>query len=76
MSVTIYSTPTCPYCKMTKAFLNEIGVPFEDKDVSMNEQAAQEMVEKSGQMGVPVLDINGKIVLGFDKDAITAALRG
>jgi glutaredoxin 3 len=75
MPIKIYSTPTCPYCRMTKTFLDELKVTYEDIDISASEQAAAEMVQRSGQMGVPVLDINGKIILGFDKDAITAALR-
>jgi glutaredoxin 3 len=75
MSIKIYSTPTCPYCRMTKAFLDELKLTYEDIDISASEQATAEMVQKSGQMSVPVLEINGKIVLGFDKDAITAALR-
>ena len=58
-NVLIYSTPTCPYCKMAKEFLEENNVDFENKDVSANQAAAQEMISKSGQMGVPVLDING-----------------
>ncbi len=72
--VKIYSTPTCPYCKGTKQFLNENNVDFEDIDVSSNQQAAQEMIQKSGQMGVPVLDIEGQIIVGFDKEAIVKAL--
>ncbi len=72
--VKIYSTPTCPYCIRTKQFLKENNVPFEDTDVSLNQEAAQEMIEKSGQMGVPVLDIEGQIIVGFDKDRIKNAL--
>ena len=66
--VRIYSTPTCPYCKMAKQFLTENKIAFEDVDVSANQNAAQEMIAKSGQMGVPVLDIGGQIVIGFDKN--------
>ena len=69
--VKVYSTTTCPYCIRTKQFLKENSVEFEDIDVSTNQQAAQEMIEKSGQMGVPVLDINGEIVVGFDKDKVS-----
>lgn len=72
--VKVYSTPTCPYCIRTKQFLKENSVGFEDIDVSTNKQAGQEMIEKSGQMGVPVLDINGEIVVGFDKDKISQLL--
>ncbi len=72
--IKVYSTPTCPYCKMAKNFLTEKGAAFEDVDVSKNRDAAQEMIKKSGQMGVPVLDINGKIIVGFDRDGIEAEL--
>lgn len=73
--VKVYSTPTCPYCTMTKNFLRENGVKFEDVDVSRDKSAAVEMVEKSGQMGVPVLDINGEMIVGFNQDAIKKALK-
>ncbi len=69
-SVKVYSLPTCPYCIKTKAFLKEKNIAFEDIDVSNNPQAAKEMVEKSGQMGVPVIDIDGKIIIGFDTKTI------
>jgi len=72
--VRIYSTPTCPYCKMAKEFLKENNVQFEDLDVSSNQSAAQEMISKSGQMGVPVLDIKGQVVVGFDKARIKQLL--
>lgn len=72
--VRIYSTPTCPYCIRAKQFLKENTVDFEDVDVSMNHEAAQEMIKKSGQMGVPVLDINGEIIVGFDKEKIKRVL--
>ncbi|MDD4179505.1 MAG: glutaredoxin domain-containing protein [Candidatus Margulisbacteria bacterium] len=73
-SVKIYSTPTCPYCKMAKQFLEENQVQYENIDVSVNQVAAQEMIQKSGQLGVPVLDIDGKIVVGFDKKKIKELL--
>lgn len=72
--VKVYSTPTCPYCKMVKEFLKENNIQFEDVDVSSNQTAAQEMISKSGQMGVPVLDIKGQIVVGFDKARIKQLL--
>ena len=65
--IKIYSTPTCPWCKKAKAYLEEKGIAYEGVDVSSDEVAQKEMIEKSGQMGVPVLDIDGKIVVGFDK---------
>jgi len=72
--VKVYSTTTCPYCTMAKSFLKEHGVEFVDKNVGVDGAAAREMVEKSGQMGVPVLEINGEIIVGFNRDAITKAL--
>ncbi len=75
MAIKIYSTPTCAYCKMAKAFLKELKLDFEDIDVSANAKAAEEMTEKTGQMAVPVIDINGIIIQGFDREAITTALR-
>ncbi len=73
-TVKIYSTPTCPYCIRTKQFLKESNIVFEDIDVSNNQLAAEEMVQKSGQMGVPVLDIEGEIIVGFDKERIQQTL--
>jgi glutaredoxin 3 len=72
--VLVYSTPTCPWCIRTKQFLKERNIHFEDVDVSSNQQAAEEMIQKSGQMGVPVLDINGQIIVGLDKEKINSAL--
>ncbi len=72
--VKIYSTPTCPWCKRAKAYLDEKGVAYESIDVSGNETAQKEMIDKSGQMGVPVIDIEGKIVIGFDKEKINEYL--
>ena len=69
-NVKIYSTPSCPYCKMAKQFLTENNIEFENIDVAANQSSAQEMIAKSGQMGVPVFDIDGKIVVGFDKNKI------
>lgn len=72
--VKVYSTPTCPFCTRVKQFLKDNNVIFEDIDVSNSHEAAQEMIKISGQMGVPVLDIEGQIVIGFDKEAISEAL--
>ena len=73
-SVVIYSTPTCPYCKMAKAYFSEKKVAYKDINVAENNKAAEEMVHKSGQMGVPVIDIDGTIIIGFDREAINKAL--
>ncbi|MEA3493901.1 MAG: glutaredoxin domain-containing protein [Candidatus Margulisiibacteriota bacterium] len=70
VNIRVYSTPTCPYCKMARQFLGENSIVFEDVDVSSNQTAAQEMVNKSRQMGVPVIDIDDQIVVGFDKGKI------
>jgi glutaredoxin 3 len=72
--VLIYSTPACPWCIRTKQFLKDNNIVFEDFDVSADKAAADEMVRKSGQMGVPVLDIEGQYIVGFDKEAIKQAL--
>lgn len=62
----VYSTPNCPYCQMAKDFLLENKVEFKDIDVSKNRQGALDMIQKSGQTGVPVIDIDGNIVIGYD----------
>ncbi|NLZ49181.1 MAG: glutaredoxin family protein [Clostridiales bacterium] len=74
MSVTVYSTTTCPWCVKAKEYLKAKGIEFNDVNVSLDPAAAQEMIEKSGQRGVPVLDINGSIVVGFDKPQIDKLL--
>ncbi|NQV89368.1 MAG: glutaredoxin family protein [Parcubacteria group bacterium] len=74
MNITVYSTPTCPFCKQTKAFLEENKVEFTDIDVSSDQEEAQKMIKLSGQMGVPVTDIDGEIVIGFDRDKISGLL--
>jgi len=73
-SVKIYSTPTCPYCIRAKQFLKENNVNYTDIDVSGNQDAAQEMIKLTGQMGVPVIDIDGEFIVGFDKEKIKKAL--
>jgi len=73
--IKVYSTPACPFCHLLKEFLKEKGVEFEEIDVSKDEEKAKEMVEKTGQMGVPVVEIDGQIVIGFDKEKIEKLLR-
>ena len=76
MSVIIYSTPTCPYCKQAKAYFKERNVMYTEKDVSSDAAAQAEMTKKSGGfIGVPVIDINGTIIQGFDKPKIESALK-
>ena len=73
-NVKVYSTPTCPFCIRTKQFLKDNNIVFQDYDVSSDQVKAEEMIKKSGQMGVPVLDIEGEIIIGFDKEKIKQAL--
>ena len=73
--VTVYSTAVCPWCHKAKEFLKANNIEFEDKDVSSDESARNEMIEKSGQMGVPVIVIEGHDpIIGFDQEAIKKAL--
>ncbi len=72
--VSVYSTATCPYCIKAKQFLTENKIEFENYDVGNDQIKAAEMVQKSGQMGVPVIEIDGKIIVGFDKPKIKEAL--
>jgi glutaredoxin 3 len=72
--IIVYSTPTCPYCNLVKDYLNQKGIEFEEKDVSKDREAAREMIKKSGEMGVPQVEINGKIIVGFNRDAIDEEL--
>ncbi len=74
-SVQIYSTPTCPFCKLAKEFLTANKITFKDINVAENQKAAKEMVQKSGQMGVPVIVIGKKIIVGFDKEALKKILK-
>jgi len=74
MKVKVYCTPFCPYCTMAKEFLKKHNVKFEDIDVQENRAAAIEMIKKSGQNGVPVIDVDGKIIVGFDEPALREAL--
>ena len=73
-SVMIYSTPTCPFCIRAKQFLKDNNIEFTHYDVGSDQAKAEEMMKKSGQMGVPVLDIEGTIIVGFDKEKIKEVL--
>ena len=75
MKVIVYSTPTCPWCHVAKDYLKKNNVEFDDFDVSKDHAKGEEMIKKSGQMGVPVLDIGGKIIIGFNKKEIDEALK-
>jgi len=72
--VIVFSTPTCVYCNHAKRYLREKGIRFRDVDVSRDEAAARDMVRRSGQQGVPVIDIGGKIVVGFNKAEVDRLL--
>ena len=79
MKILVYSTPTCPYCKMAKEYLIQNKVEFVNFDVSADEKRAEEMVAKSGQRGVPVIMVekdNGQeeIIIGFDKSRLAAVI--
>jgi glutaredoxin 3 len=73
-NVTIYSTPTCHFCHMAKEFFKENNINFTDHDVKSDLEKRKEMVEKSGQLGVPVIDIDGKIIVGFDRAQLASEL--
>lgn len=74
-NVIVYSTPTCPYCVYAKEYFKKNNVEFKDVDVSRDRASAEEMVKKSGQMGVPVIDIDGKILVGFQPEEFEKLLR-
>jgi glutaredoxin-like YruB-family protein len=72
--VIVYSTPTCVYCKMAKELFSKNNVAYEEFNVASDMKAREEMVKKSGQLGVPVIDIDGKIMVGFDQKTLEGAL--
>jgi glutaredoxin-like YruB-family protein len=72
--VRVYSTPTCPWCKKVKGFLAENGITYQDFNVAADNEARDEMIKKSGQMGVPVLEIDGDIVIGFNQEQLKEKL--
>ena len=74
MSIVVYSTHTCPYCVMAKDFLQQNKIKFDEIYVDDDYDKAEEMIQKSGQTGVPVLDVNGKIIVGFNREALKRAL--
>lgn len=74
MNVKIYTTNHCPYCHMAKEFFKKSDVKYTEINVEEDDKAAEEMIEKSGQMGVPVIDVDGKIIVGFNRPALEKAL--
>lgn len=75
MKVIVYSTETCPYCDMAKEFLKKNKVKFKDINVNEDKEAAMEMISKSGQTGVPVIDVDGQITVGFQQDKLKKLLK-
>ncbi|GAB1455951.1 MAG: glutaredoxin domain-containing protein [Spirochaetia bacterium] len=75
MSVAVYSTPSCSYCKLVKDWLKTKNIRFDDYNVASDPRRAEEMVRKSGQMGVPVTDVNGRIIIGFNTNELERALK-
>ncbi len=73
--IAVYSTTWCAFCHAAKQYFDKLGVKYEDKDIEKDPTAGKEAVDKSGQMGVPVIDINGTIIVGFDRPRIDAALK-
>jgi len=74
MAVSLYSTPTCSYCRKAKDYFRQLKVPFTEYNVAADQARANEMLRKSGQMGVPVIDINGRVIVGFNQNEIERAL--
>ncbi len=72
--VIVFSTPTCSYCNAAKSYFRQKGVKYRDVDVSRDAAAARDMVRRSGQQGVPVIDIGGKVIVGFDRPKINQLL--
>jgi glutaredoxin 3 len=75
MAITLYSTPSCTYCRKAKEWFRENRIRFQEFDISRDQRRADEMVRKSGQMGVPVIDINGRVIVGFNQPEIERALK-
>jgi glutaredoxin-like YruB-family protein len=72
--IKVFTTPTCPYCYLLKEYLKEKGVEFEELDVSQDKEALKELQKKTGALAVPVIEINGQIIIGFDKEKIDRSL--
>jgi glutaredoxin-like YruB-family protein len=74
MNVKIYTSPTCPYCHMAKTYMEKNNIAYEEIDVSKNEKAALEIIKKSGHIGVPIIEIDGSYISGFDEEEIKKKL--
>jgi glutaredoxin-like YruB-family protein len=75
MAITLYTTPTCSFCHKAKDFFRKNNIRFTEYNIARDQRRADEMVRKSGQMGVPVIDINGRIIVGFNQPEVEKALR-
>jgi glutaredoxin-like YruB-family protein len=75
VDILVYTTPTCPYCHETKNFIHKLGAHFKEVDVSMDPKAARDLIIKSGQIGVPVIDVDGEIIVGFNREFIETILK-
>ncbi len=73
--VKVYSTNTCPWCEKTKQFLKQHNIKYEDINVSSDPKLREEIIKKTGQRGVPVIEIGNKIIIGYDEDALSEALK-
>lgn len=75
MRIKVYTTKTCPWCIKVKEFLKQHKIQFEEVDVANDKKAAEEMIQKSGQMGVPVVEVDGEMIVGFDEEKLKKALK-
>ena len=73
-TIKIYSTPSCVYCRMAREFLDEHAIPYTDYNVAEDAEKRDEMIQRSGQMGVPVIDVDGQLIIGFDKARLMGLL--
>lgn len=73
-NITLYTTPTCVYCRAVKEFFKDHNIEYVEKNVAMDDQARDEMVKKAGQLAVPVVDVDGEVVIGFDRQKLSALL--
>lgn len=74
MTVKIYTSPTCPYCLMAKTFMENNNIEYEEIDVSSNEKIAMDIIKKSGHIGVPIIEVNGSYIAGFDEEELKKKL--
>ncbi len=75
MTVKVYTTPTCPYCYTLKEFLKEHNIEFEDIDISKDEKVKDDIIKRSGAIGAPIIEVDGEIIVGFDRAKIVKLLK-